>query len=359
MSPTVPRRTAILLLALSAALLSGTGCGPLLHPYPDGFSPYANEDTSHLPRELHKAVLPEYRVEPPDVLVVTAVHVVPRSPYRLRTLDSISIVANGDLPDEPLDGVYPIEIGGMVNLGPTYGKVRIDGMLVEEASEVILKKLKETLKSPEISVSLADFSSREQIAGPHLVAPDGRITLGSYGSLPVVGFTREEAKSAVEQHLSQYFDDPEVSVDVLAYNSKSYYIVTQGAGFGDKVYSFPSTGNETVLDAVAQINGLNQTSSKRIWIARPGRTSGGCDQVLPVDWLAITQRGDATTNFQVLPGDRVYVAEDKMVAFDTRLSKLIAPFERIMGFTILGTETVTRLSGNVLAGGGNQRNGGF
>ena len=30
-------------------------------------------------------------------------------------------------------------------------------------------------------------------------------------------------------------------------------------------------------------------------------------QTLSVDWQAITQRGETATNYQILPGDRVYV----------------------------------------------------
>ena len=58
-------------------------------------------------------------------------------------------------------------------------------------------------------------------------------------------------------------------MDVVAYNSKVYYIITQGAGLGDSVRRLPVTGNETVLDAISQIGGLSQVSSKNIWIARP------------------------------------------------------------------------------------------
>jgi polysaccharide export outer membrane protein len=61
----------------------------------------------------------------------------------------------------------------------------------------------------------------------------------------------------------------------------------------------------------------------------------------------------------LLPGDRVFIAEDKMVAFDTFVAKFTAPLERIMGFTLLGVGTTTRLSGNVLGGGGNPRNSGI
>ena len=95
-------------------------------------------------------------------------------------------------------------------------------------------------------------------------------------------------------------------------------------------------------------------SSKRIWIARPTRESETV-QILPVSWEAITAQASTSTNYQVLPGDRVFIAEDKLIAFDTNLAKLTAPLERIMGFTLLGTGTVTRLSGPVLQGGGNRR----
>ena len=143
-----------------------------------------------------------------------------------------------------------------------------------------------------------------------------------------------------------------------AFNSKVYYIILQGAGLGDGVYRFPVTGNETVLDAIANIQGLEEVSSKKIWVARPSRDI--CrPQVLPVDWFAVTERGEPQTNYQLLPGDRVFVAEDKLVAFDTYIAKLTAPLERIMGFTLLGVGTATRLSGSVLKGGGNPNNNGI
>jgi len=48
----------------------------------------------------------------------------------------------------------------------------------------------------------------------------------------------------------------------------------------------------------------------------------------------------------------VFIAENKVIEFDTGLAQLLAPVERIMGFSTLGVSTVSRFSGNVLAGGG-------
>ncbi len=305
-----------------------------------------------MPRELSKTVLPEYVIEPPDILSIETVHAVPKSPYKLKTLDVLSLRVLGTLPEGPIGGAYPIEPGGVINLGAPYGVVQVSGMTVPEARDAIDAHLKEYLKEPEVAVSLTELGASQRLVGEYLVGPDGTVTLGSYGSVSIVGLTLANAKWAIEKHLSQFLEDPVISLNMYAYNSKNYYIIMQGAELGDAVYRFPITGNDTVLDAIAQINGMEQVSSKKIWIARP--TSDQCEcQVLPVDWYALTECGQAGTNFQLLPGDRLFVAEDKLVTIDNKLAKMFAPLERIMGFSLLSVGTVTRYSGAVLRGGGN------
>jgi polysaccharide export outer membrane protein len=341
MTPAVLKLDHLIVGLLVAACLGGVGCRTTA---PGHAAPMPGEVTGIPPRELDKAILPPYRIEPPDILMIDAVQVVPKAPYQLKVLDVLAIRVQGTLPDEPIDGLYPVGPDGTVDLGFSNGRVRVVGMTVEQVEQAIEAHLRQSLTEPKVDVSLAQLAAQQQIVGEHLVAPDGTVTLGTYGSVLVVGRTIAEAKHAIEQHLSQYLADPEVSVDVFAYNSKVYYVITQGAGLGDGVYRFPITGNETVLDAISQINGLEQVSSKQIWVARAGRDCYGCDRILPVNWNAITQCGRVETNYQVLPGDRVYIAEDRLIALDTGIGKLTAPFERVMGFTLLGVGTATRLS---------------
>jgi polysaccharide export outer membrane protein len=338
---------------LSAAfVICSVGCQSTHHKKAGGPVSVVPPELSAMPRELSKTVLPEYVIEPPDILTVETIHAVPKSPYSLKTLDVLSIRVIGTLPDGPIGGAYPIEPGGVVNLGPPYGVVAVTGLTVPEARQAIEDHLKDYLKEPEVTVALAELGASQRLVGQYLVGPDGTVTLGSYGGVSVVGLTLANAKWAIEQHLSQFLDEPVVSLNMFAFNSKNYYIILQGAELGDAVYRFPVTGNDTVLDAISQINGLEQVSSKKIWIARP--TSDQCDsQILPVDWYAVTECGSAATNFQLMPGDRLFVSEDKMVAFDNKLAKTFAPFERIMGFSLLTVGTVTRFSGKVLRGGGN------
>jgi polysaccharide export outer membrane protein len=240
-----------------------------------------------------KDTLPTYVIEPPDILVVEAIHVVPKSPYGLRTGDIVAISVVGTLPEAPISGAFPIQPGGSVNLGTPYGSVKFSGLTVGQAQEEIRRVLAVHLRDPVISVSLVEMSGKQQIAGQHLVAMDGTITLGSYGSVSITGLTLAQAKQSIEQHLSQSLEDPEVAIDVYASNSKFYYVITKGAGLGNKVTRFPVTGNKTVLDALPKVNGLAGMSSTRIWVARPVPHTDQI-QIMPVDWH----------------GDRIFVVQD-------------------------------------------------
>lgn len=293
------------------------------------------------PRELTKISLPTYVVEPPDVLLIDAVKVVPKPPYRIEPLDTLEIFVLGTLPDQNIAGPYPVEADGTINLGPAYGAIKVSGMTLAEAREAIKKQLEGVLTAPEVSVSLGESAGQQQIEGEHLVGPDGTVNLGTYGSVYVAGMTLSETRAAIEDHLTEFLDEPEVSVDVFAYNSKFYYVVTEGANLGDQIQRVPITGNETVLDAITQIGGLSRISSKTIWIARPAPADGsGCAQILPVSWRAIVDAADTSTNWQVLPGDRVFVAEDKLVALDNFIDKLVGPFERVVGFNLLTFQAI-------------------
>ncbi len=197
--------------------------------------------------------------------------------------------------------------------------------------------------------------------GPHLVRPDGTVGLGMHGSARVAGLTIDQAKEeiarAIKSKLTEKVPYEEVleglSVDVLAYNSKVYYVITDGGGYGEQAYKFPYTGNETVLDALSLINGLPWNASKKhIWVARRVPGHGGGDNMLKVDWIGITQHGATATNYQILPGDRVYVRADRVRTFDANLAKILSPIERVLGVTLLGSQTVNSIKNGQVGGGG-------
>jgi polysaccharide export outer membrane protein len=308
-----------------------------------------------MPRELEKVGHPTYRVEPPDILEINSLQTIPLPPYKIRPLDTLAIrVPEAAILDatNPIEGLYPVDPEGAVSLGDVYGKVTVLGMTLPEAKAAVKKVVEQKLKEPKVDVELADSRATQQIRGRHLIRPDGTISLGEYGSVFVTGMTIEETKKAIEDHLRQFLKDPAVTVDVLAYNSKVYYVIMDGGGSGQQLYRLPATGNETVLDALCQVSGLGPVSDpRRIWISRPG--TDGNESVLPIDWQGLTQLGQVRTNYQVLPGDRIFVQAYPLVSFDTQLARVITPIERLFGVTLLGNGTVRAFRNQ----GGNQ--GGF
>lgn len=285
-------------VALGVILASSVGC---VHTDHGGFGPQGHSapitvpPPGTVPTELDKIVLPPYVIEAPDQLLI---EVVQRSEI--------------DDPNSP-DPKNPRKI-----------KV-VRGLEVQP------------------------------ISGPFHVRHDGTVQLGFWGAVPVAGLTLDQAAEAIRNHLLQnpelkkFATAPDsliVILDVIAYNSKRYYVIFDGAGIGETVLPFPITGSETVLDAISNVGGLSDVASKRnIWVARRTPHMGQPWQILPVDWVGITQHGVTLTNYQVLPGDRIYVKAQRLVTIDRALARVLAPVERVLGVTLLGTNTVNQISG--------------
>ena len=346
-------RILTLLILSSAVIVCSAGCISTVHKRPVVYT--------SLPKEMAKtSPFLEYDIGTSDILIVESVRMVPKPPYFLQSSDVVSIRDYGlETAGFRITDQYRIQPGGTIVLPPPIGTINISGLTCEDAGEIIVQKIGKEIglvntSDIGVSVELLFPSGLQPVAGQHNVGPDGRINLGIYGSVHVAGLTLSEAKEAIEFQLSKYLDSPEVAVDIFSYNTKHYYVVMQGAGFGDKLIEFPYTGNETVLNAIAGINGMDRVSSKRVWIARPSPMNDNVADILIVDWQGITANASWHTNYQLMPEDRIFIEEDKLVAFDTKLSKFTAPFERIMGFALLGAQTTTRFSGSVLEGGGDR-----
>jgi polysaccharide export outer membrane protein len=316
----------------AAALLTGVGlgavgCAHTGHPVHHAIAEHRGgvigvPIPGEVPTEMNKVTLPEYVIEPPDVLWIE-VATIARAADLQREFDA-------EQERRKQQGLPPLP--------------------------------------PEEQPPAADQLRSlplQHIRGDHTVRPDGTVYLGVYGSVPVAGYTLSQAAAAIREAVVRRSPDvgiairPEsvvVILDVTQYNSKSYWVITDGGGAGEQVFQFPITGSETVLNAVANINGLPPVASKRnIWVARRCPIPGHPEQILPVDWVGITQHGVTATNYQIMPGDRVYVKAQRLVTIDTTLARILSPVERVFGVTLLGATTVNQIQGRGFGFGGGLR----
>ena len=170
-----------------------------------------------------------------------------------------------------------------------------------------------------------DFNSPVRLPGDQTVQQDGTIELGSYGRPLVAGMSAEEIQAKVGQLVSaheiakrqtkielashsdsgQAIDQADYGITVRLVNQDSamFYVMGEVNAPG----SYPLVGHETVLDALIAAGGLSdRANDHKIILTRP-QFGGQPRVILPVCYQQVLQLGDVSTNYQLLPGDRIYV----------------------------------------------------
>ena len=208
-------RCALGLLVAAALLGPLAGCQAVVAPNEPRLSGPRTEPPvgEGVPTEKDKSTLPPYVIEPPDILFIEAIRIVPKPPYHFQANDVLSIdIDTEGLLDESgqRDNRYVVGSGGRIDLGPQFmrllegksAKIAVGGMTEDEATEAIRDKLRDVLREPIVSVPLFQSSAMQPITAEHLVSPDGTVNLGTYGLVYVAGMTVDQAKAAVEEHLA-------------------------------------------------------------------------------------------------------------------------------------------------------------
>lgn len=153
-------------------------------------------------------------------------------------------------------------------------------------------------------VQPADLDAPVRLAADQTVLPDGTIDLGKYGRPVVAGKTVAVIEGEVQQLVNaQEKEKVGINVRLINRTSKVYYVLGEVNAPG----VFPITGRETALDGIIAAGGLTRRANEKMIILSRPTPADGCREVLPVCYPQIVQLGDTTTNYQLQPGDRVFI----------------------------------------------------
>lgn len=155
-----------------------------------------------------------------------------------------------------------------------------------------------------VTLEVVDYTSEVRLPSDQQILPDGSLDLGKYGRVIVAGLTPEQAEQLIEERLLDAGEEKREQVNVRVLEPQSvYYVLGEVSSPG----SYPLVGSETVLDAVVTAGGMTADASPcDVLLARPTHP-GSCRVTLPICYRQITQLGDTSTNYQIQPGDRIYV----------------------------------------------------
>jgi protein involved in polysaccharide export with SLBB domain len=203
-----------------------------------------------------------------------------------------------------------------LGLSPPANKLLPDAKAIRESAPVpapVPRELAKELQAPFIVepgdtllVQPADLDAPLRLPPDQVVFPDGTIDLGIYGRPVVAGKTQEQIVAEVAQLINAKEKPKQpiaVTVRIIGRSSKVYYVLGEVNAPG----AFPVNGFDTVLDGIIKAGGVTKKAAKQnIILSRP-TPPDGCRVVYPVCYPQIVQLGDTSTNYQLQPGDRIYV----------------------------------------------------
>ena len=140
------------------------------------------------------------------------------------------------------------------------------------------------------------------------VRPDGRITTPLITDMPAVGKTPSMLSQDIQLQLSQYIQDPLVSVIVNRF-AGTYSQQIRVVGATGKPASLPYRANMTLLDAMIAVGGMNEfAAGNRAKLIRYDKTTGK-QQTFDLRLGDLFKHGDSKANVLLMPGDVIIIPE--------------------------------------------------
>lgn len=140
------------------------------------------------------------------------------------------------------------------------------------------------------------------------VRPDGRITTPLITDMPAVGKTPSMLSEDIKLQLSQYIQEPIVSVIVNKF-SGTFSQQVRIVGATGKPASIPYRANMTLLDAMIAVGGLSEyAAGNKARLIRFDKQTGK-QKEYGVRIGDLLRKGDTRANVMLMPGDVIIIPE--------------------------------------------------
>ena len=159
------------------------------------------------------------------------------------------------------------------------------------------------------SDELTLFVWRNQELGAHVqVRPDGRITTPLITDMVAAGKTPAQLADDIRGALSQYIQEPLVSV-MVDRPQGSFSQQVRIVGATARPAALPYRANMTLLDAMIAVGGLSEyAAGDRARLIRVDRATGNQRQY-DLRIASLLRRGDIRANVRLEPGDVIIIPE--------------------------------------------------
>jgi polysaccharide export outer membrane protein len=134
-----------------------------------------------------------------------------------------------------------------------------------------------------------------------VVLPDGTFSFPLVGRFLAAGKTVEQLKGDMEEKLTRYIPEPDLSIIVQQVNSQVVYVI----GKVNRPGHIPLNRNIDVLQALAMAGGLNVFADHKD--IRIFRKTADQTMVIPFNYQAVTEENRLEENIMLQRGDVIVV----------------------------------------------------
>jgi polysaccharide export outer membrane protein len=134
-----------------------------------------------------------------------------------------------------------------------------------------------------------------------VVRTDGKISMPLIKEVAVLGLTPSQLEKQITEQLSKFIPAPDVTVIVMAINSKKIYVIGAVRREGPLQYTYPMN----VLQALTEAGGLTDFAKrKKIYVLR---NKNGREFKLPFDYDAVLKGEHMELNVPLIASDTIVV----------------------------------------------------
>ncbi len=223
---------------------------------------------------------------------------------------------------------------------------------LQEPRDMVVSATEYRIYPPDV-ISISSRTVEEFKGGTsQQIRPDGKVNLPLAGEIYVAGKTPDEVEEIITKAFSDYYEQPDATVNVVGYNSQRFYVFGQVGAPGPKRW----TGRDSLLDALAAAHPTRMAWPERIWLVRgdepqvggrewPQNTKGSLGYrlwgVQPeqegnqrhrmlVNLTAMYEQGDLSQNVLLKPNDIIYVQPNPFAKVGLALQNVLFPVSPIV-----------------------------
>lgn len=153
-----------------------------------------------------------------------------------------------------------------------------------------------------------DLGNSSTNQSPFVVRPDGNVSFPLVGEIHAEGMTVSQFTDVLQQGLSRYIVDPDVSVNISKLGRVRVYV------FGEvrKPGAVELDKGHTVIDAIGAAQGFTRdTAKKKIFLIHQDQPKS----LIPINLNNMLKTGDMSQNVTLREGDILYLTKNHRIDF--------------------------------------------